>query len=117
MIYLPSHPISVQAQLITQSSLCPHPHQREWPAPPAVEFQGHVCLLYTGTQLRCSAKNSSWVPGTMLLSIHQAGEKDASPECEYQERFCAAGQMTRNFSGESFCMDSEIPLTTAVLTL
>lgn len=68
-----------------------------------MEFQGHVCLLYTGTQLRCSAKNSSWVPGTMLLSIYQAGEKDANPECGYQEHFCATRQMIRKFSGESFC--------------
>lgn len=103
LIYLPSHPISVQAQLITHNSLCTHPQQREWIAPPAVEFQGHVCLLYTGTQLRHSAKISSWVPGTMLLSIHQAGEKDASPKREYQEHFCATGRMTRRVLGESFC--------------
>lgn len=42
-IYLPSHPASVQAQLITYNCSCTHPHQREWRAPPAVEFQGRVC--------------------------------------------------------------------------
>lgn len=62
-----------------------------------------ACLLYTGTQLRCSAKNSSWVPGTMLLSTYWAMEKDGSPKGEYQEHFCATGQMTRKVSEERFC--------------
>lgn len=95
-----------------------YPHQTEWVAPPAVEFQGQLCLLAQSWDAVPKIQAECQEPG--YYQYTRLGKRMHVQNMNIKSISVLQDKWQENFLEKSFArlsMDSETPLTTAVLTL